>query len=270
MFAGTPPPRWTSSTILECGEGDVLRERSVRRPRDAVRLLPVPRRHSGDADGREPPRAERVDELEDLVLVEDRRHEHDRGSGVEVGLAALDGDGEVLGGVALAVEREGVGAGVEDEVDALLLGDLHDRLDLARGLGDRLQLVLDVGADDAEPDGPADRLGRVAVAALEVRGDREGGRVDDPLDLLEHQVERDLLAVGVAERRGHGVAGGRQRRGPVGGRDRPRGDHVPHVDEGEELLVLVEAQQLGALGPGLVVGGHAAIMPTAPGGRSTA
>ena len=168
---------------------------------------------------------------------------------------------EVVGRVALAVERERVGAGVEHEVDALLLGDLHDVLDLLGRLGDGLELVLDVGADDAQPDRAADRLRRVAVAALEVCRHRQLGRVDDPLDLLEHQVQRDVLAVLVAERRGDRVAGGGQRRGALGLGHDLRADHVPDVHEGEQLLVLVEAEQLGSLGPGGVVGSHADSLP---------
>ena len=81
--------------------------------------------------------------------------EEGRGAGVEVGAAALDGVGEHGGGVPVAGPEEGVGAGVEHEGDAGLLTGGDGILDGAHGIRQGLELVLEVGPDDADVDGAA-------------------------------------------------------------------------------------------------------------------
>ena len=108
-------------------------------------------------------------------------------------------------------------------------------LDGGDGLVERLHLVLEVAADDAGRDGPAGGLPRVAVAGLEVHGHRQVHRGDDPADHVQVQVERDVLAVLVAERRRDRVAGGGQGPDAVGPGDHPRGDHVPDVGQHQDL-----------------------------------
>jgi hypothetical protein len=110
----------------------------------------------------------------------------------------------------------------------------------------------------------ANGLRSVAVPALEVGGDREVGRVDDPLDLLEHQVERDVLAVLVAEAGRDRVAGRCDRGGALDGGYRAGAHHVPDVDQRQQRRVLVEAEELGSLALGGVVGGHGPIVPDVP------
>ena len=102
------------------------------------------------------------------------------------------------------------------------------RLDGGDGLVQRPHLVLEVAADDAGRDRPAGGLAGVAVAGLEVHGHRQVHGGGDPADHVQVQVERDVLAVLVAERRRDRVAGGGQgpdavgRRRPPGPRRRPR------------------------------------------------
>ena len=91
---------------------------------------------------------------------------------------------------------------------------------MPRRLGQRPHLVLDVAADHAQADRPADGLGGVAVPRLEVGGHRQVDRVDDPADGLEHQVARDVLAVLVAVHRRDRMAGGGDRAGALGLRRR--------------------------------------------------
>lgn len=69
------------------------------------------RRTSGHAEDAELSGAEGVDQFADRGSVEPAGHEHAAGSRIEEGPAAGDGAGEDLGGLAVVVCREGVGAG---------------------------------------------------------------------------------------------------------------------------------------------------------------
>ena len=134
--------------------------------------------------------------------------------------------------------------------DARPLTGGDGRLDGSHGIRQRLHLVLEVGADDADVDGPADRLARVAVARLEVGGHGQVDGGGDAADRLDHEVARDLLAVGVAVGGGDRVArrGQRLRAGGVG--DDAGGDDVPDVDDDQQLGVAVQALELVGLGGG--------------------
>ncbi len=119
-------------------------------------------------------------------------------------------------------------------------------------LVERLDLVLEVRADDADVDRAGDRAARVAVAALEVGAHGELGLTGDEADLGDHLVAGDHLAVGVAAGGGDAVARRRERRraGDVG--DGAGGDRVPHVHHEEQLRGGVQPLEL----LGLVEGAH--------------
>ena len=196
--------------LLQGGEGDALRVGAERQPGDAELLEAAGRRHARGPDEGEAAGTEGLDEGVHLVLVEQPRHEDDGCSHVEVGPAARDRVLQHVAPVLVTGADESVGAGVEHEVGhSLRLRGPDGRGHGAGGLGDRLQLVLEVGADDAEPDGTPDGARRVAVPRLEVGRHGEVDRGRDPADHLEHQVDGDLLAVGVSVGRRDAVAGRR-------------------------------------------------------------
>lgn len=96
---------------------------------------------------------------------------------------------------------------------------------------------------------------RVAVAGLQIGGHRQvPGDLRDQPDLGDHEVARDVLAVGVAAGRGDPVARRGQGRRARGLGDDLRGDRVPDVDDEQQLRRGVQLLQLrGLLGDG----GHA-------------
>jgi hypothetical protein len=91
--------------------------------------------------------------------------------------------------------EELVGAGVEHEVGAARL----DRgFDVRHRLLERAVAVLDVGSHRPGVDGPAHGGRHVAVTRLQVRrhGNVHTGRY--PADHVDHQIQRDPLAVRVS------------------------------------------------------------------------
>ena len=160
-------------------------------------------------------------------------------------------------GSAVAGLEERVRAGVERERDPGLLAGLHGRLDGAHRLVQRLALVLEVGADDADVDRAGHGAARVAVAALEVGGHGQVGLAGDETDLGDHLVARDDLAVGIAAGGGDAVAGRRERRRAGGVGHDAGGDRVPHVHHEEQLRGGVQPLEF----LGLVEGAHTAANP---------
>ena len=142
-----------------------------------------------------------------------------------------------------AARTNGVGAGVEHEVDTGVPAGAQHRLDGGDRLVQRLHLVLEVAADGAGLDGPPGGLPGVAVAGLEVHRHRQVDRPGDPLDHVEVQLQRDVLAVLVAERRGDRVARGGQCADAVGRGDHLGGDDVPDVGQDEDLRGGVQVHQ---------------------------
>ena len=117
MSAGTPPPSWTASTSLASAVSATRCDIGPKEhPGHAELGLPGQRRGARDADGGEPLRPERGDQLADLLLVEDAGHEDHRRTGVQEALAALDRVGEHLLPVPVPGLDEGVGARVQHEV----------------------------------------------------------------------------------------------------------------------------------------------------------
>ena len=157
---------------------------------------------------------------------------------------------------------ERIRAGVEDERHPLGLPRRDDGLHGGHGLGEGLEPVLDIRADDTDSDRTADRLAGVVVPGVEVGGDRQvADGIDDATDHVEHDVERDL-PVGISEGRGDGVAGGRDgaRLGQRG--DRLRRDGVPDVRDAEDLGRGVQSCK----GAGSVdLSGHDFTLPAEPG-----
>ncbi len=89
-------------------------------------------------------------------------------------------------------------------------------LDGVDRLVDRLELILEIAADNPRHDGAAGRLARVAVASFEVHRDRQVDRAHDALDHVQMQLNGNVLPVGIAERRSDRVARGGQRAGSIG------------------------------------------------------
>ncbi len=140
--------------------------------------------------------------------------------------------------------EEGIRTSVEHEVDALRLTGGQHGLHQRHRLGQRLHLVLDVGTHRADADGLAHGLAGIAVARLEVSSDGQVGRGDDPSHGIDHQVDRDVLAILVAVGRGHRVAGRGEGCGALDLGDDLGADRVPDVDDGEQLGVGVEGEEL--------------------------
>src|SRR6478736_5794328 len=238
----------------QSGQGDVLAPRPVGHAGDAEALQGREVEGARDGDDGELLRPQLLDEPAHGRFVELAGDEERRGAGVEIGAAPLHGVGEHVGRVAVAGLDVGVGAGVEDEGDAGPLTGGDGSLDGPDGVRQRLHLVLEVGADDADVDGAGHRLARVAVAGLEVGRDRQVDGGGDAADGLDHEIARDLLAVGVAVGRCDRVArrGERLRAGGVG--DDAGRDDVPDVDDEQQLGVAVQALELLGLGSGVHLG----------------
>jgi hypothetical protein len=198
-------------------------------------------RHADDAQLL---RAQRVDEGGDLLAQDRPGDEHHRCAGIQEGPSTpgrlLDQRATV--GIAWGA-HEDVGAGVEDEVDPGLPAGPQHRLHRGDGVVERLHLVLEVAADDAGSDRPARGLPRVAVAGLEVHRHRQVHGGHDAADHVEVELERDVLAVLVAEGGRDRVACRRQGPDPLGSRYDPRGDDVPDVGQDQDLRGAVQVEQ---------------------------
>src|SRR6478735_6535629 len=168
------------------------------------------------------------------------------------------GDAEALQGR----EVEGARDGDDGELlrPQLLDEPAHGRFVELAGDEERRGAGVEIGA--APLHGVGEHVGRVAVAGLDVgvgagvedEGDAGPLTGGDAADGLDHEIARDLLAVGVAVRRCDRVArrGERLRAGGVG--DDAGRDDVPDVDDEQQLGVAVQALELLGLGSGVHLG----------------
>ena len=165
----------------EVGSELLLEERAERHPVHAHRLQ-VLQRPGGRALARVGDHVDRSGERVEQALERLGVGRADGVGAAGAGLLAREQAGDRLGDrvLELVLLDEGVGAGVDDHVDAGGVGGLPQAADVVGVLGDRAQPaalgvhgVLDVEADGAGLEQPLDQLGRRgAVAGLHVGGHR--------------------------------------------------------------------------------------------------
>jgi len=151
------------------------------------------------------------------------------GANIEDQLKPVDEAARQVAAIMKAAEEEGVDFVLNARTDAFAKGRDRDTADVL-----------------ADADGAPDRLARIAVPALEVGAHGQVGGRHDATDHVEHQVERDVLAVLVAEGGGDGVAGGREGAGAGQVGDHAGADRIPHVHDLEEFRSVVQPAEFGA------------------------
>ena len=241
----TPPPYRSVARSCRAPSATRCGRRTVREAGDAELLQSGGRRHLADPDEADALFADARDELFDDVFAERARHEHARRAGVDVRAPAFDRVGHPHVARAVLATQERVGAGVQCERHSLRVGGGDRSLDRSDRLGERLQLVFEVRPGDALTDRAADGLSRVAVACFEVGAH---GYLDGACDApahVEHEVDGDLLAIGVAERRGDRVARGGERLGLGQCGDGLGAHNVPDVHHLEQLGGGVKSAEFG-------------------------
>ena len=212
-------------------------------------------------------------EPRDLLAGAHERHERAVCAGCEVGVGAAHRLADALLGRTVG-ERGRVRAGIDHERYASGLRRRTRRPQSIDLLLEREQLspvrVLEVHSDRARLDHRRGRLRSrrraLAIARLDVGGDRRLDRRGDAPDHIEHLGAADVLPIGVAEHVGDAGAGGRDRREPGCG-DAARAPHVPGVREDQHLGPGVQpAQHLGLL---FQRGGHAGVCSRGQRGAQT-
>ena len=221
--------------ILQRGQGDALRHRAVRDARDAQRLVLRRAERAGDADDADLALADALDELPRDVGVDTpgtktRSAPASRYARPRSIASAIDSSSGRSPPARSASVRALSTNGTPSASPAAMIASTA-ATDSSSGFSRSSTLAPTTPTPIARAYG----LARVAVAGVEVGRDGQVAAARDAPDHVEHQVERDLLAVGIAEGRGDGVAGGRERPRLGQRGDRLGGDDVPHVDDAEDL-----------------------------------
>jgi hypothetical protein len=147
--------------------------------------------------------------------------------------------------------EEHVGAGVDEQVDAVArcsLADRGDAIGLLIGRVERIAPgVLEVDADRARvqhaPGGHRELVEGAAIAGLDVGTHRQVDDAGDAGDQLDDLLTIQMVAVGQAEAPGVPAAAGRDRLGAAGG-DQPSGAHVPGVGQHDRRVAMQRRRTL--------------------------